>query len=58
MAVSGLNGCSDKFREALAEITMVAPVDCSILVRGETGTGKELIAGALHNLSPCKSDAS
>ena len=58
MAVSGLIGCSENFRDVLAEINMVAPVDCSVLVRGETGTGKDLIAGALHNLSPRKSHAS
>jgi formate hydrogenlyase transcriptional activator len=57
MAVSGLIGCSEKFRDVLAEINMVAPVDCSVLVREETGTGKEMMARALHNLSPRKSDA-
>jgi transcriptional regulator with GAF, ATPase, and Fis domain len=35
MAVSGLIGCSEKFRDVLAEINMVAPVDCSVLVREE-----------------------
>jgi formate hydrogenlyase transcriptional activator len=57
MAVSGLIGGSDKFRDVLAEINMVAPVDCSVLVREETGTRKEMMARALHSLSPRKSDA-
>ena len=57
MAVSGLIGCSENFRDVLAEINMVAPVDCSVLVREETSTGKEMMARALHNLSPRKSDA-
>ena len=57
MAVSGLIECSDKFRDVLAEINMVAPVDCSVLVREETGTGKEMMARARHNLCPRRSDA-
>jgi transcriptional regulator with GAF, ATPase, and Fis domain len=49
---SDLIGASPKFRAALDAIAMVAPVDCAVLVQGETGTGKELIARAIHDASP------
>jgi formate hydrogenlyase transcriptional activator len=52
MAISDLIGSSPKFRAVLGEINMVAPVDCAVLVRGETGTGKEVIAQAIHEASP------
>jgi formate hydrogenlyase transcriptional activator len=51
MHTSDLIGSSPKFREVLDAINVVAPVDCSVLVRGETGTGKELIARAIHDAS-------
>src|SRR5689334_8593330 len=41
----------------LREIETVAPADSTVLICGETGTGKELIACALHNLSSRKSNA-
>jgi formate hydrogenlyase transcriptional activator len=44
-------GQSPALRQILAQIERVAPTDSTILIRGETGTGKELIARAIHNLS-------
>jgi formate hydrogenlyase transcriptional activator len=52
MAISELIGSSPKFRAVLSDINMVAPVDCAVLMRGETGTGKEVIAQAIHDASP------
>jgi len=52
MAISELIGSSPKFRAVLDEINMVAPVDSAVLVRGETGTGKEVVAQAIHDASP------
>ena len=47
----GIIGSSPTLRFALAEVERVAPTDSTVLVLGETGTGKELIARAIHNLS-------
>jgi len=44
-------GKSTKMRQIFNMLETVAPTDATILVRGETGTGKELIATAVHNLS-------
>lgn len=44
-------GRSTKMRQIFSMLETVAPSDATILVRGETGTGKELIATAVHNLS-------
>jgi transcriptional regulator with GAF, ATPase, and Fis domain len=52
MATSDLIGSSPKFQGVLDEIKMVAPVDCSVLIQGETGTGKEVVAQAIHDASP------
>jgi formate hydrogenlyase transcriptional activator len=52
MAIRGLIGSSPGFRAVLDDINMVAPVDSAVLVRGETGTGKEVIAQAIHDASP------
>jgi len=52
MAISDLIGCSPKFEALLDEINMVAPVDSAVLLRGETGTGKEVVAKAIHAASP------
>src|ERR1700733_12720115 len=48
---------SDPLRRVLQEIEPVAPADSTVLIYGETGTGKELIARAVHNLSSRKSNA-
>ena len=44
-------GNSPALESALAEVQRVAPTDSTVLVLGETGTGKDLIAHAIHNLS-------
>src|ERR1700704_2824438 len=45
-------GESAALRRVLKEVEAVAPTDSTVLILGETGTGKELIARALHELSP------
>ena len=42
-------------RPVLEEVALVAPTDATVLLTGETGTGKELIARAIHELSPRRS---
>jgi formate hydrogenlyase transcriptional activator len=44
-------GESPALKTALSMVSVVAPTDSSVLILGETGTGKELIARATHNLS-------
>jgi formate hydrogenlyase transcriptional activator len=47
-------GASTALRAVLAKVAQVAPTDSTVLVLGETGTGKELIARAVHNASKRK----
>jgi len=48
-------GNSTSLRRVLKEVGTVAPTDSTVLIYGETGTGKELIARAIHDLSPRRS---
>ncbi len=45
-------GSSAALRKVLDQVAIVAPTGSTVLLHGETGTGKELIARAIHNLSP------
>jgi formate hydrogenlyase transcriptional activator len=47
-----ITGQSVGIRQVLRKVEQVAPGDTSVLISGETGTGKELIAQAIHRLSP------
>src|SRR5947209_19688662 len=50
-------GTSAVLRRVLKQVETVGPTDSTVLIYGETGTGKELVARALHNLSPRHSNA-
>jgi formate hydrogenlyase transcriptional activator len=47
----GIVGKSAALQKILEQVTIVAPTDATVLLHGETGTGKELVARAIHNLS-------
>ena len=44
-------GDSPALEAVLEQVERVAPTDCTVFIQGETGTGKELIAHAIHNIS-------
>jgi len=48
-------GKSTALRKVFEQVAIVAPADATVLLHGETGTGKELVARAIHNLS-CRRD--
>lgn len=50
-------GKSPALRKVLQRVEVVAPTDSTVLIYGETGTGKELIARAIHDLSPRRGNA-
>jgi len=50
-AFEGMIGASEALKQVLAHVRTVAPTDSTVLLEGETGTGKELISRAVHSLS-------
>ena len=52
MTTLDLIGSSPKFRAVMSDVQRIAPVDSAVLIQGETGTGKEVIARAIHDASP------
>jgi formate hydrogenlyase transcriptional activator len=52
MVNSGLIGSSKKFQAVLDDVQVVSPAECAVLIQGETGTGKEVIARAIHESGP------
>ncbi len=52
MTTLDLIGSSPKFRAVLTDVDRIAPVDSAVLIQGETGTGKDVIARAIHEASP------
>ena len=53
-AVTGIVGESDAVDEVLERVLQIAPVNSTVLISGDSGTGKELVARGIHALSPRK----
>ena len=54
---TGIVGESSPIQEVLVKIEQMAPVSSTVLIQGESGSGKELVAKALHDLSPRRNEA-
>jgi len=52
MAISDLIGSSSRFRALVSNIELVGAIDSAVLLQGETGTGKEVVARAIHESGP------
>jgi formate hydrogenlyase transcriptional activator len=52
MGISDLIGASSRFRALISNIELVAPTDSAVLLQGETGTGKEVVARAIYESGP------
>lgn len=52
LTLPGVIGCSSALHEVIRVTRKVSPSRACVLIVGETGTGKELIARAIHDLSP------
>src|SRR5260370_24365586 len=57
MVYEGIVGRSRTLRDLVDQIKLVAPTESTVLIYGETGTGKELVARAVHHLSVRRSHA-
>src|SRR5687768_12882739 len=53
--LTGLFGESEAIRQVLVQVEQIAPVSSTVLIEGESGSGKELVARAIHMLSPRRS---
>ncbi len=53
----GVVGSSPKMNEVISLLKRIAPTNATVLIQGETGTGKELVAQAIHHNSPRKNKA-